>query len=320
MTTSLDRFNTDARGAPFDREVVTPTIGGAGRFWEPPKGMLGALPAIGASHNLAILPRFVDRQKHKAGRLERIARGMQIPATGEDGLLEDAILDPEALGKPTWNTSDDLLCHSRVLRMTASSGQPVLGSLFSRFAATGELWGWRYGFQPSDIEGKQALARLFEALAPFTPPSHAADVFEGGFHNGELIEPPVRAWFAKHAGNSLERFASTRALTHHGCELTTDAGMTTLPAVVLDRGQLGDPQAIAEEFVDDPTFPIERSRDYLLVETAPKVVRFARIRVRKTDDRVIVRRTSTIPRPVAVDQRPVDRWSVTPTSLMRASD
>src|SRR5262249_49649556 len=122
-TTSITKYRGPTGTTTSTKTLIRPTVGGAGRFAESILPTLSEFNRSTSEDALAL--RYIDRRPGKAARFAARASVNGIQSIGEDGLIEEAVFDPEAADGPIWSTVDTVRSHANVLIATATSGTAV---------------------------------------------------------------------------------------------------------------------------------------------------------------------------------------------------
>lgn len=272
-------------GVARERETIPILNGGCGR------GAAKNLAAIAAfnrkSTRFRIEPTYADPAPGRVDVLLAEAERQGVEAFGVESRVEEVALGREDDRSPLVLQIDRASDIAKTLAAIEAANRVVFVYLLVK-RPNGHLMGLRVFLRAGGkVEGAIA-ERFFRQLGEFTLPNGSAALFGDGADSEDLArEPLFRAWFAEHLTKNLPKAVSGLDPECAPFEVTTD-GRTTKTLHLVGSDTFRDPVDLAEAIIEHPTSPIQKGRDFEIGEFTPAGVRFATIRLRKTDGKLAV--------------------------------
>jgi len=272
-------------GATRERETIPILNGGCGRGAE--KNLSAIAEFNRKSTRFRIQPTYADPAPGRVDVLLAEAKRQGVEAFGVESRVEEVALGREDDRAPLVLQIDRASDIARTLAAIEAANRAVFVYLLVK-RPNGILTGLRMYLRAGGKIEAAIAERFFRQLGEFTLPTGSAALLGDGADAEDLArEPLFRAWFAEHLTKNLPKAVTGLDPECAPFEVTTD-GRTTKTLHLVGGDTFRDPVDLAESIIESPTSPIQKGRDFEIGEFTPVGVRFATVRLRKTDGKLAV--------------------------------
>lgn len=302
-------------GGPRERETIPILNGGAGAGAEK---NLAAIAAFNRkSTRYRIEPTYADPSPGRVDALLALARREGVEAFGVESRVEEVALGREDDRSPLVLQIDRASDIAKTLAAIESANRVVFIYLLVK-RPNGVLTGLRMFLRAGGKIEAAIAERFLRQLGEFTLPQGSTALFGDGADAEDLArEPLFRAWFAEHLTKNLPKAVTGLDPECAPFEVTTD-GRTTKTLHLVGNDTFRDPVDLAEAIVASPMSPIQKGRDFEICEFTPAGVRFATVRLRKTDGKLAVQGAVVLDRETRDEARRVIEVQVRERAALRA--
>lgn len=234
---------------------------------------------------------YADPAPGRAEETAELARRGGIEAEAIEARAED-VLSGEVVDANVFHV-DNAATLASGLVVLGQRRLPSLGYLIM-VPSTGRMLGLRFVLPAGEDERRAEARAFFESLARVTARSGSREVFgENARASHQLMEPRLRAAFARHTGEELARLTAGVLPEHAPIDVTFD-GETSMPLLIDVRASFGEPGAVIEAVAKKPAVPLRRGMNFLVAEVTDGGLRIHEARRRQVDGRLSWRATTTI--------------------------
>jgi hypothetical protein len=297
-------------------ETIPILNGGAGAGAEK---NLAAIAAFNRkSTRYRIEPTYADPAPGRVDALLAEAVRQGVEAFGVEARVEEVALGREDDRSPLVLQIDRASDIARTLSAIEAANRVVFVYLLVK-RPNGNLTGLRMYLRAGGKTEGAIAERFFRQLGEFTLPNGSAALFGDGADAEDLArEPLFRAWFAEHLTKNLPKAVTGLDPECAPFEVTTD-GRTTKTLHLVGSDTFRDPVDLAEAIIESPTSPIQKGRDFEIGEFTPTGVRFATVRLRKTDGKLAVQGAIVLDRESRDEARRIVEARVREREALRVS-
>lgn len=273
---------------PKPSRALKALVGGAGRGGK--RSIPGFRDFNLNSTGTYIVPFYTDVVPGRAAALKALAEEQGLIAEAVEGRIEDALattdVDPQS---PLILHLDRASAVASVLRNPKSQSRTVLGYMLIVLPSD-RMWGLRFVLEPKDTKAREDAVAFFQGLGEMTERGSSRSILgEGADPSHALAEEPIRNWFSTHCVANLAKAVAGVEPVSGTCEVTTN-GQDTRPLFIVTRDAWSDARTLAKEVIANPSSPIRRGIEFVVVEVVPGPeggIRFHSLRRRK-DGRISV--------------------------------